>query len=172
MFFRTVGEHALVRERLREALADRVDVKEILELPAARMHTVPGFETAVFLYFSDIPFLTNWGTPLLVGPGSIHVAHTDHEHLAIDELNRAVDTYATLATTLLALRKYPRSRFVRARRPVSARNGGRNLRAAPGWPPHRARFRYGRSFVMASKVSTTATMRPAIGMSKFFRPRG
>ena len=66
------------------------------------MHTVPGIETAVFSYFSDIPFLSNWGTPLLLGPGSIHVAHTDREHIAIDELNRAVDTYEKLAETLLA----------------------------------------------------------------------
>jgi acetylornithine deacetylase len=102
VFFRTVGEHAPVRETLQRVLAGRVEVKEILELPAARMHTVPGFETAVFSYFSDIPFLTNWGTPLLLGPGSIHVAHTDHEHVAIDELTRAVDAYEKLATVLLS----------------------------------------------------------------------
>jgi acetylornithine deacetylase len=63
---------------------------------------VAGFETAVFSYFSDIPFLTNWGTPLLLGPGSIHVAHTEREHIAIDELNRAVDIYEKLAVSLLA----------------------------------------------------------------------
>ena len=40
--------------------------------------------------------LTNWGTPLLVGPGSIHVAHTDEEHIAVDELNSAVDLYESL----------------------------------------------------------------------------
>ena len=102
VFFRTVGEHAPLREMLQQALAGRVEVTEILELPAARMHTVPGFETAVFSYFSDIPFLTNWGTPLLLGPGSIHVAHTNHEHVAIDELTRAVDIYEKLATALLA----------------------------------------------------------------------
>jgi acetylornithine deacetylase len=102
VFFRTVGEHEPLREILHAALAGRVDVKEILELPAARMHTLPGFDTAVFSYFSDIPFLTNWGTPLLLGPGSIHVAHTDREHIAIDELNRAVDTYEKLAAALLA----------------------------------------------------------------------
>jgi acetylornithine deacetylase len=102
VFFRTVGEHAPLRELLHQVLAGRVDVQEILELPAVRMHTVPGFETAVFSYFSDIPFLTNWGTPLLLGPGTIHVAHTDHEHLAIDELNRAVDIYEKLATALLS----------------------------------------------------------------------
>ena len=102
VFFRTVGEHAPLREMLRKTLAERVEVTEILELPAARLHTVPGFETAVFSYFSDIPFLTNWGTPLLLGPGSIHVAHTDQEHLAIDELNRAVDIYEKLAAALLS----------------------------------------------------------------------
>ena len=102
VFFRTVGDHAPLRELLHQALAGRVEVMEILELPAARMHTVPGFETAVFSYFSDIPFLTNWGTPLLLGPGSIHVAHTDQEHLAIDELNRAVGIYERLAAALLS----------------------------------------------------------------------
>lgn len=102
VFFRTVGDHAPLREILHRALAGRVAVQEILELPAVRMHTVPGFDTAAFSYFSDIPFLSNWGTPLLLGPGSIHVAHTDREHLSIDELNRAVEIYAKLAATLLA----------------------------------------------------------------------
>jgi acetylornithine deacetylase len=101
VFFRTVGDHQPVRELLTRVLAGRVDVQEILELPAVRMHTLPGFDTAVFSYFSDVPFLSNWGTPLLIGPGSIHVAHTDHEHVSIDELNRAVDAYETLASTLL-----------------------------------------------------------------------
>jgi acetylornithine deacetylase len=102
VFFRTVGPHEPLRELVRQAMAGRVEVQEILELPAMRMHLVPGFDTAVFSYFSDIPFLSNWGTPLLLGPGSIHVAHTDREHLAIDELHRAVDVYAQLASTLLA----------------------------------------------------------------------
>jgi acetylornithine deacetylase len=66
------------------------------------MHTVPGFETATFSYFSDIPYLSNWGAPLLIGPGSIHVAHTDREHIAIAELDRAVGVYEKLAATLLA----------------------------------------------------------------------
>ena len=102
VFFRTVGGHEPVRAELHRALGGRLGIQEILELPAVRMHTVPGFDTAAFSYFSDVPFLSNWGTPLLIGPGSIHVAHTDREHLAIDELTRAVDVYATLATSLLA----------------------------------------------------------------------
>lgn len=105
VFFRTVGAHDPLRAVLHAAVAGRVDVQEILELPAVRLHTVPGFETEVFAYFSDVPFLSKWGTPLLLGPGTIHVAHTDHEHVAIADLERAVDMYADLATSLLALNR-------------------------------------------------------------------
>ncbi len=101
VFFRTVGAHDPVREVLAAAVGGRVQVHEILELPAVRLHTVPGFETEVFAYFSDVPFLSNWGTPLLLGPGTIHVAHTDHEHVIIADLDRAVDLYADLARNLL-----------------------------------------------------------------------
>jgi acetylornithine deacetylase len=65
------------------------------------MHTVPGFETAVFPFTTDVPLLDRWGTPLLFGPGSILVAHTSEEHLAIEELNRAIDGYEHLATACL-----------------------------------------------------------------------
>jgi len=101
VFFRTVGDHDALRATLQATVGGRVDVEEILELPAVRLHTVPGFETDVFAYFSDVPFLSKWGTPLLLGPGTIHVAHTDHEHVAIADLERAVDMYADLATRLL-----------------------------------------------------------------------
>ncbi len=102
VFFRTVGAHDELRATLAATVAGRVEVQEILELPAVRLHTVPGFDTEVFAYFSDVPFLTNWGTPLLLGPGTIHVAHTDHEHIAIADLERAVDLYTDLARRLLA----------------------------------------------------------------------
>lgn len=101
VFFRTVGDHDALRATLQATVGGRVEVEEILELPAVRLHTVPGFETEVFAYFSDVPFLSKWGTPLLLGPGTIHVAHTDHEHVAIADLERAVDLYADLATSLL-----------------------------------------------------------------------
>ena len=73
-----------------------------LDVPPVIMPTVPGFETATFPYTTDIPFLSNWGTPLLYGPGSIHVAHTDNEHVKIADLNRAVADYAKLAKHLLS----------------------------------------------------------------------
>jgi acetylornithine deacetylase len=101
VFFRTVGAHDALRAALAAVVRGRVDVEEILELPEVRLHTVPGYDTEVFAYFSDVPFLSNWGTPLLVGPGTIHVAHTDREQVAIADLERAVDVYADLATRLL-----------------------------------------------------------------------
>lgn len=102
ILFRTVGDHEPVRERLRAAVRDRARIEEVLVVPAVRLHTVPGFDTGVFAYTTDIPFLDRWGTPLLLGPGSIHVAHTDREHVAIAELHRAVDLYVALAKHLLA----------------------------------------------------------------------
>jgi acetylornithine deacetylase len=101
LLFRTVGEGAPVREAL-AVVESLVSVDPVLDVPAVRMHIVPGFETAVFPYTTDVPLLTNWGTPLLVGPGSIHVAHTDEEHIAIDELLQAVGMYTSLAARLLA----------------------------------------------------------------------
>jgi acetylornithine deacetylase len=102
VFFRSVGDHDAIRATLAAALANRVKVEEVLEVPAVRLHTVPGFETAVFSYVSDVPLLSNWGRPLLLGPGSIHVAHTDREHVAIAELDQAVEVYERLAATLIA----------------------------------------------------------------------
>jgi acetylornithine deacetylase len=100
LLFRIVGDAQPVRDLLR-IVEGLVDVEEVLEMPAVKMHVVQGFETAVFPYTTDIPFLTRWGTPLLLGPGSIHVAHTDDEHVEVDELMKAVDRYAGLAAHLL-----------------------------------------------------------------------
>ncbi|MGQ0735926.1 MAG: M20/M25/M40 family metallo-hydrolase [Acidobacteriota bacterium] len=100
--FRSVGSHEPLRRLVRDAVGPRVRVDDLMEVPPVALHTVPGFETAVFAYTTDVPFLDRWGTPLLLGPGSIHVAHTDHEYVDVAELERAVDLYTRLATTLLA----------------------------------------------------------------------
>ena len=100
--FRTVGPSSDVRDRLR-ALDHLVAIEPVLDVPFVRLMTVPGFECAAFRYTTDIPVLTRWGTPLLLGPGSIHVAHTDAEHVGIEELHRAAELYATLARTLLGI---------------------------------------------------------------------
>jgi acetylornithine deacetylase len=100
LLFRTVGEGSPVRAAL-APVEGLVTVEQVLDIPAVKMHVVSGFDTAVFPYTTDVPLLTNWGTPLLIGPGSIHVAHTDEEHLAIDELLEAVDIYDGLGARLL-----------------------------------------------------------------------
>jgi acetylornithine deacetylase len=100
LLFRIVGEGAPVR-RLLSAVERLVTIEDVLHIPAVRMHTVPGFDTAVFPYTTDVPLLTRWGKPLLIGPGSIHVAHTDHEHVRVAELRDAVDLYASLARQLM-----------------------------------------------------------------------
>jgi acetylornithine deacetylase len=100
LLFRTVGESAHVREALR-VVEGLVSIEHVLDVDAVRMHTLQGFETAVFPYTTDVPLLTRWGTPLLVGPGSIHVAHTEEEHVTVDELHAAVGIYESLAKRLL-----------------------------------------------------------------------
>jgi acetylornithine deacetylase len=101
VMFRTVGPAADIVSLI-EPLRDLVRIDVILEVPAVKLETVPAFETAVFPFTTDIPFLDRWGSPLLFGPGSILVAHTDHEQVAIPELRAAVERYVALASDLLA----------------------------------------------------------------------
>jgi acetylornithine deacetylase len=100
LVFRTVASGTAVRDAI-HVVESLVRIEHVLDVPAVRMHTVPGFETAVFPYTTDVPLLTRWGTPLLVGPGSIHVAHTDEEHLAVDELMAAIHLYESLVRQLI-----------------------------------------------------------------------
>jgi acetylornithine deacetylase len=100
LVFRTVGSGSAVRDAI-HVVESLVHVEHVLDIPAVRMHTLPGFDTAVFPYTTDSPLLTCWGTPLLVGPGSIHVAHTDEEHLAIDEMMAAIQIYESLVKQLI-----------------------------------------------------------------------
>jgi len=101
VMFRTVSDAAVVRHAV-ATLEERVAIEHVLAVPPVRMATVPRFETAVFPYTTDIPFLSGWGQPLLYGPGSIHVAHTADEYIELADLERAVGDYVTLARELLA----------------------------------------------------------------------
>jgi acetylornithine deacetylase len=100
VMFRTVGDADEVRAAM-SGLESTVAIEQVLEVPPIKMATVEGFETAVFPYTTDIPFLNNWGQPLLFGPGSIHVAHTAEEFIEIDELTSAVDGYVRIVRELL-----------------------------------------------------------------------
>jgi acetylornithine deacetylase len=100
VMFRTTSDAAEVRQAV-APLERRVSIEHVLEVPTVKMKVVPGFDTAVFPYTTDIPFLRAWGEPLLFGPGSIHVAHTADEWVSIAELSAAAGHYVTLAKALL-----------------------------------------------------------------------
>jgi acetylornithine deacetylase len=100
VMFRIVGDAADVRAAV-APLESLVSIEHVLEVPPVKMATVDGFDTAVFPYTTDIPFLSNWGEPLLFGPGSIHMAHTAEEFIEIDELRSAVDGYVRIVRQLL-----------------------------------------------------------------------
>jgi acetylornithine deacetylase len=101
IMFRTVGPHEELRERLVADLDHLVEVEDVLIVPPVRLTTLPGFESAVFSFTTDIPFLDAWGAPLLIGPGSISLAHIEDEYVEIAELEAAVDIYAAIAKELL-----------------------------------------------------------------------
>jgi acetylornithine deacetylase len=101
---RLVGDSASVREAIVEATAGLAEVDFTLEIPFIRLRAVEGLPTLptmIAKFTTDIPQLTNWGEPLLLGPGSIHVAHTPHEKIAKRELLEAVELYIKVAKQLL-----------------------------------------------------------------------
>jgi acetylornithine deacetylase len=95
VLFRTVGPpDAIVA--LTAVLEPLVSVQEVLHVPPVRLRTVPGLAAAVFPFTTDVPLLDRWGEPLLFGPGSFLLAHTDEEDIAIEELDASVDGYERL----------------------------------------------------------------------------
>ena len=74
----------------------------MLRVPPVRLHTLPGMPSESFPFTTDIPLLDLWGAPLLFGPGSFLVAHTDDEHLDIAEFDASIDTYVRIVTALLS----------------------------------------------------------------------
>lgn len=99
--FRLVSEGESVRNLLERAIAGRAEIEYLSEHDPIRLHTVPGFKQCSVRFTTDIPYLSNWGTALLLGPGSILNAHTDHESVEKYELTTAVELYVRLARTLL-----------------------------------------------------------------------
>jgi acetylornithine deacetylase len=98
---RTVTDSGPVRAQLTEIAGDQAEVEFTLDMPFVRLRAVEGLPTMVAKFSTDIPQLTNWGEPLLLGPGSIHVAHTPNEKLAKRELLEAVELYIKVGKQLL-----------------------------------------------------------------------
>lgn len=92
---RLVGDAAPVRQALEAAAGSRAELREVLCIPAIEFQRVDGFATTVVSYTTDVPmFAGAWGKPLLLGPGTIHVAHTSEERIAKSDLLQAVQLYA------------------------------------------------------------------------------
>jgi acetylornithine deacetylase len=97
---RTVTSSDEVFESLERWVAGRARLERGIEVPPVRLGTLPGFDTSVVAFATDIPAMPSWGTPYLFGPGTIHVAHRDDEHVQIEELRRAVDSYERIVMSL------------------------------------------------------------------------
>jgi len=101
LLFRLVGPADELRHQILAAVGDLAKVEFVLEIPFLQLRTLDGLPTMIAAFTTDIPSLNNWGQPLLIGPGSIHVAHTEREFVCKQELLAAVNLYCQIARSLL-----------------------------------------------------------------------
>ncbi|HLK51206.1 MAG TPA: M20/M25/M40 family metallo-hydrolase [Bryobacteraceae bacterium] len=101
IFVRLVSDSTETRHALERAVKGRAELREVLEIPPLRLGSLDGMETTVVAYTTDIPaFSGKWGEPFLIGPGSIHVAHTLEERVPKKELAEAVQLYQRMVKQL------------------------------------------------------------------------
>ncbi len=101
LHFRLVTDADRVKQLLEGAVAGRAGIEYLSVTPPVRLMGMGGFEQCVVGFTTDTAHLGHWGTPLLLGPGSILDAHTAHERVAKAELARGVDLYVRLVRSLL-----------------------------------------------------------------------
>lgn len=106
LMFRTVTHPDELFKMITDLIGDRAVIHRGFSIAPVHTHVVKelNLPTSVVRFATDIPCLTDWGTPLLFGPGSIHDAHTSHEYIRKKDLLRAVDTYAEMTRALLAMK--------------------------------------------------------------------
>jgi acetylornithine deacetylase len=102
LLYRLVAPSEALRDSIVSAVGSQADVAFVLDIPYMRFITVPGIPTMTASFTTDIPKLSAWGQPVLMGPGSILVAHTDREFLAKAELMQAIELYVQIGTFLLS----------------------------------------------------------------------
>jgi acetylornithine deacetylase len=104
LLYRLIGPTEQLRKEIIATVGNLARVEFTLEIPFVRLHTFEGLPTMVAAFTTDIPALSNWGQPLLIGPGSIHVAHTERECVEKNQLVEAVDLYVALARKVMGTR--------------------------------------------------------------------
>ena len=102
LLYRLVGPTEELKRQIVETVGELARVDFYLEIPFMRLRALDGLPTMVAAFTTDIPALGNWGEPLLIGPGSIHVAHTDGEYVEKRQLSEAVELYCAITRKLLA----------------------------------------------------------------------
>jgi acetylornithine deacetylase len=103
IMFRLVADAEPLRQEVARAAAlHNVEAREVLHNSAVRLGAIPGLATTVVAFTTDIPtFNGAWGQPFLLGPGSIHDAHTAEERIDKRELSGAVGIYEQMVQQLL-----------------------------------------------------------------------
>jgi acetylornithine deacetylase len=101
LLYRLIGPSENLRREITQTVGNLANVEFTLEIPFLRLRTFEKLPTMVAAFTTDIPALTNWGQPLLVGPGSIHVAHTPNEYVEKKQLAEAVELYCGIAKKLM-----------------------------------------------------------------------
>jgi acetylornithine deacetylase len=101
LLYRLVGPSEDLRKEITQHVHGLAEAEFVLAIPFMKLRTVQGIDSMVAKFTTDIPGLSNWGTPVLLGPGSIHVAHTDREYISKKQLHQAVDLYCSVARQLL-----------------------------------------------------------------------
>ncbi len=102
LFYRLVGPSEPLRRQIEEQVEGLAQAEFALETPFMKLRTVTGIDSMVAKFTTDIPWLSNWGAPVLIGPGSIHVAHTEQECISKKQLHEAVDLYCSIVRQLLS----------------------------------------------------------------------
>ena len=108
LLYRLIGPSENLRREITQTVGNLAKVEFTLEIPFVRLGTFENLPTMVAAFTTDIPALSNWGQPLLVGPGSIHVAHTPNEYMEKKELEEAVELYSAIVSQLVKQSDSPR----------------------------------------------------------------
>jgi acetylornithine deacetylase len=102
LFIRLVDDGVATGQAVNQAVRDKVEVHDVLTVPAVHLGSLEGFETAVVAFTTDIPVFGNtWGKPYLLGPGSIHVAHTAEERIPKQQIMDAIQLYKRMIQQLI-----------------------------------------------------------------------
>jgi acetylornithine deacetylase len=101
LLYRLIEPSEDLRREIMQTVGNLAKVEFTLEIPFVRLRALENLPTMVAAFTTDIPALSNWGQPLLVGPGSIHVAHTPNEYIEKKQLQEAADLYCAIAKKLI-----------------------------------------------------------------------